>query len=212
MAAAAKGSNWVVSPSKYLTPTEVAILRATVERDRVAGLTSKSKKAVRDAVLVELLLGTGLRVSEACSLVVSDLFLERGAGNILVRRGKGGRSRIVAIPDRLVAYLVGFLEWKCGVNEGTEPTCPLFVSERKRSLTRFGAHRTWKAALSRAGLPTRWGVHATRHSYAVEVYRKTRDLRLTQRLLGHSSPATTQVYANLLDDDVRAGVEKVWAA
>ena len=56
------------------------------------------------------------------------------------------------------------------------------------------------------------GVHSTCHSYAVEVYRKTRDLRLTQRLLGHSSPVTTMVYANLLDDHVRARVEKVWAA
>jgi site-specific recombinase XerD len=58
----------------------------------------------------------------------------------------------------------------------------------------------------------RFGVHATRHSYAVEVYRKTRDLRLTQRLLGHSSPNTIQVYASLLDDDVRRGVEAIWAA
>jgi integrase/recombinase XerD len=54
-------------------------------------------------------------------------------------------------------------------------------------------------------------VHSTRHSYAVEVYRKTRDLRLTQRLLGHSNVATTQVYASLLDEDLRRGVEKVWA-
>ena len=53
-------------------------------------------------------------------------------------------------------------------------------------------------------------VHATRHSYAVEVYRRTRDLRLTQRLLGHSSVTTTQVYADVLDQDVRDGVEMVW--
>jgi site-specific recombinase XerD len=54
-------------------------------------------------------------------------------------------------------------------------------------------------------------VHATRHSYAVEVYRKTRDLRLTQKLLGHSNVATTTIYADLIDLDVRRGVEQVWA-
>ena len=70
--------------------------------------------------------------------------------------------------------------------------------------------RLWKAALKRAGLPTHWGVHATRHSYAVEVYRRTRDLRLTQRLLGHSSVTTTQVYADVLAEDVKAGVEAIW--
>jgi site-specific recombinase XerD len=68
----------------------------------------------------------------------------------------------------------------------------------------------WKAALAVAGLPVRHGVHASRHSYAVEIYRKTKDLRLTQRLLGHASPNTTQVYASLLDDDVRRGVEAIW--
>jgi len=91
-------------------------------------------------------------------------------------------------------------------------TSPLFLSERFGAMSRSAIHRIWKAALEAAVLPTRWGVHATRHSYAVEVYRKTRDLRLTQRLLGHSSPVVTTVYANLLDDDVRRGVEQICAA
>jgi site-specific recombinase XerD len=65
--------------------------------------------------------------------------------------------------------------------------------------------------LANARLPTTWGVHSTRHSYAVEVYRRTRDLRLTQMLLGHANVSTTTVYANLLDEDVRRGVELVWA-
>ena len=96
--------------------------------------------------------------------------------------------------------------------EPTDTASPLFLSERRGHLSRSAVHRVWKAALRAAGLDTRWGVHATRHSYAVEVYRKTRDLRLTQRLLRHSSPAITQVYASLLDDDVRRGVERVWTS
>ncbi len=77
-------------------------------------------------------------------------------------------------------------------------------------MTRFGISKIWKAALTAAGLSDRWGVRATRHTYAVEAYRKTKDLRLTQTLLGHTSPVTTTVYAALLDEDARAGVEKIW--
>ncbi|MBI4703777.1 MAG: tyrosine-type recombinase/integrase [Deltaproteobacteria bacterium] len=144
--------------------------------------------------------------------MVGDLFLDARNGNVLVRNGKGNKARIVAISDRLASYLAEYVTWKSAVGEPVEAESPVFRSERKEAMTRSAVHRVWKAALSRAELPTRWGVHSTRHSYAVEVYRKTKDLRLTQRLLGHASPVTTQVYANLLDSDVRRGVEAVWAA
>ena len=68
----------------------------------------------------------------------------------------------------------------------------------------------WKAALRTAGLSDRWeytlAAHVRRRSLS-----KTRDLRLSQRLLGHASIVTTTAYAALLDEDVRAGVEKIWA-
>lgn len=201
-------STWIVTPDKFLKPTEVAQLRAYLAVER----TSDDRNAVRNAAIVETLLGTGLRVSELCSLVVGDLFLDGGAANVLVRHGKGGNARLVAISDQLAAYLRSFVEWKGEHGEPIGSTSPLFLSERYGAITRSAIHRIWKDTLEGAGLPTRWGVHATRHSYAVEVYRKTRDLRLTQRLLGHSSPVVTTVYANLLDDDVRRGVEQIWAA
>jgi site-specific recombinase XerD len=205
-----RNTNWLVTPDKFLSPPDVATLRASIEASRDAGVAHGDVMAVRNAAIVELLLGSGLRVSEACALRVADVFLRDGRADVLVRRGKGGKRRLVAISERLAEYLRAFL---AGAGEqGVEdpPTRSLFVSERGGALTRSAIHRIWKGALSNAGLPTRWGVHATRHSYAVEVYRKTRDLRLTQRLLGHSNVATTTVYANLLDEDVRKGVEKVW--
>jgi integrase/recombinase XerD len=161
--------------------------------------------------MVELLLGSGLRVSELCALAAGDVYLEDERADVLVRRGKGGKARMVALGERMAAYLRTFMAWKEGVGEPVEQKAPLFRSERGRRLTRSAIHRIWKATLAVAGLPTRWAVHSTRHSYAVEVYRKTRDLRLPQRLLGHSNVATTTVYANLLDEDVRRGVEQVWA-
>ncbi len=206
-----RASTWLVTPDKFLAPAEVEVLRVFVEKQRQVGAAHGDRHRVRNAVIVETLLGTGLRVSELCALLIGDLFLKDGSANVLVRRGKGGKTRLVAISERLVKYLAAYVSFKAEVGEPVADASPVFLSERKGPMCRSAVHRLWKSALKGAGLPTRWGVHATRHSYAVEVYRKTRDLRLTQRLLGHSSPGITQVYANLLDDDVKRGVAKVWA-
>jgi site-specific recombinase XerD len=203
--------NWLVTPDKFLSSVQVATLRASVEVARLAGAASADVLAVRNAVLVEVLLGSGLRVSEACALRVGDLFLDGGRADLVVRRGKGGKARMVAISERLAGYLREFLAWKGTIGQSVAPDRPLLMSERGGRLSRSAVHRVWKTALAVAGLPTTWGVHATRHTYAVEVYRKTRDLRLTQKLLGHSNVATTTIYADLIDQDVRRGVEQVWA-
>jgi site-specific recombinase XerD len=203
---------WLVTPHKFLAPDQVAALRASIEGARQRGIESADRLAVRNAVLVELLLGTGLRASELCGLCVGDILLDHRRADVLVRRGKGGKPRLVAISGRLSTYLVEFVTWNAAVGESIEPDRALFISERGGRLCRSALHRIWKATLKHAGLPTTWGVHATRHTYAVEVYRKTRDIRLTQRLLGHSSVSTTMVYASLLDEDLRRAVEQVWAA
>lgn len=190
-------ANWLVTPDKFLSPDQVAVLRASVEAAPPRGTIEDDRVAVRNAVMVESLLGTGLRVSELCALRIADLYLQNGRADVLVRRGKGGKARLIAISARLREYLREYLGWRGAAADGT-PDGPLFVSGRG-------------GQLASAGLPTMWGVHATRHSFAVEVYRRTRDLRLTQRLLGHASVATTTTYANLLDEDMRRGVERIWA-
>jgi site-specific recombinase XerD len=199
---------WLVTPEKFLNSREVAALRRTMEEQRRRG----DRYDIRKAAIVEILLGTGLRVSELCALVVGDVYVGGDSPNVLVRRGKGGKARLVAISVNLARYLAGFITWKRSIGEPVAPTSPLVLSERGGSMHRSAVHRVWKSALECAGLPLHHGVHATRHSYAVELYRRTRDLRLTQRLLGHASPNTTQVYASLLDEDVRRGVEAIWAA
>jgi integrase/recombinase XerD len=206
-----RASTWLVTPDKFLTPAQVSQLREYMGRLSRDGRAAHERYAIRNGAIIETLLGTGLRVSELCALVVGDLFLEDGAANVLVRRGKGGKAGLVPVSDRLAGYLREYLKRKVDLGEGVAACDPVFVSERRGHLCRSAVHRIWKGALKEAGLDTRWGVHATRHSYAVEIYRKTRDLRLTQRLLRHSSPGITQVYANLLDDDVRRGVAMVWA-
>jgi site-specific recombinase XerD len=199
--------SWIVTPDKFLTAKQVAQLRNHLTEQRSSRL--QDRQILRDAALIETLLATGLRVSEVCDLVVGDLFLD--AGHVLVRRGKGNKARLVTVPASLCEYLRDFVTSNLAHGVSTKSDTPLFKSQRGGNLTRSAVHRVWKKALGDAGLPTTWGVHSTRHSYATELYRKTRDLRLTQRQLGHSSPVITQVYASLIDDDVRRGVEMLWA-
>lgn len=198
---------WIVTPDKFLTAEQVERLRTHVRKVRASH--PGDRQFARDAALIETLLATGLRVSEACDLVLGDLFLD--AGHVLVRRGKGNKARLVTISTSLCKFLRNFVTSSLEHGSSVKSDAPLFPSQRGGHLTRSAVHRVWKKALGEAGLPTTWGVHSTRHSYATELYRKTRDLRLTQRQLGHSSPVITQVYASLIDDDVRRGVEMVWA-
>jgi len=145
---------WLVTPDKFLGAQQVHALRRTLEAGRRGG----DRYAVRNAAIVETLLGTGLRVSELCGLVIADLFLDRGSGNVLVRRGKGGKSRLVAISAGLATYLVGFVTWKASVGESTSPTSPVFLSERRHRMHRSAVHRlALEATGTRVeGLRRRW--------------------------------------------------------
>lgn len=205
----ATARNWILTPDKFLGREEVETLRSHLERDRSCGLEFGDPRAVRNAAIIETLLGTGFRVSELCALVVGDLFLDGTNPQILVRCGKGGKRRLVPISCELAGYLVRYLEWRGNCGDNTGPESGVF-SGRLGKITRSAIHRIWKAALDGAGLSTHWGVHSTRHSYGTEVYRRTKDLRLTQTLLGHSSPSTTMVYAHVVADDARRGVEVIW--
>jgi len=139
-------SNWIVTPDKFLAPDQVARLRASADLQRRTG----EVLSVRNAAVIEVLLGTGLRVSEVCSLKVGELYLQDGRADVVVRRGKGNKSRMVAVSARLAAYLREFLAWRATCGQRTDPERPLFVSERGGPLTRSAVHRVWKAALAKS--------------------------------------------------------------
>ncbi|MFC1480718.1 leucine-rich repeat domain-containing protein [Candidatus Neomarinimicrobiota bacterium] len=88
-------SQWLISQDKYLTPDETKQLRKTC---RDAALLAKSRGVqapVRDALIIELALGTGLRVSELSKLKIEDLYLKKGQNSLFVKNGKGGKDRVV---------------------------------------------------------------------------------------------------------------------
>jgi integrase len=197
---------------RYLHPDEVKRIYDWIDKQRAWALSKGRKLDVRNTYLVELMLGTGLRRFEVAALKVGDVRVGRGQREVVVRRGKGGKQRVVVIPPSLKEGLKAYLDF-LGRAWSREDGDPLFPSSRGGHLDNSAVHRIWVAALTSAGVEHRKGVacHSARHAYGVMMYRTTKDLRLVQEQLGHASPNTTQVYASVLMEDVEAGVDRTFA-
>jgi integrase/recombinase XerC len=148
----------------------------------------------RDAALLELLYSTGLRVAECCALNVDDVDRQRfRVPIVLVRRGKGGRSRIVPVGKAARRALRGYLRQRGTLGRGRA----LFVNADGKRLTARSVQRivsTWARA---AGIRDRVTPHSLRHSFATHLLEQGADLRAIQELLGHARLSSTQVYTRV---------------
>jgi len=118
----------------------------------------------------------------------------------------------MAIPPELTAHLRDFIEWKGHASQGVEPKAPLFVGKRG-PLTPVGLQQLWKTAIKRAGLPKELSIHSARHTIAVQLLKKTGNLRQVQKQLGHANPSTTaNMYADVTFEDMQAGVTGLYGA
>ncbi|MCO5170954.1 MAG: tyrosine recombinase [Planctomycetes bacterium] len=173
--------------------------RDEVERLLAAVQEPAGPAPVRDRAVVELLYGAGLRVAEVAGLDPGDLV--PGDEGLCVRvRGKGRKERLAPVGRRAAATLEAYLagERAALVRElAPRPvSAALFLSRRGGRLGVRGLSRVVVAAARRAGLT--WVTpHTLRHSFATHLLENGADLRAIQELLGHSSLATTQVYAHV---------------
>jgi integrase/recombinase XerD len=172
-----------------------------VERLLEAAGFDQTPLALRDRALLELLYGTGARISEAVGLAVDDL--DRGTG--LVRLdGKGGKQRIVPVgsyAQRAVeAYLV---RGRPGLAAAGRGASALFLNARGGRLSRQSAWTVLRAAAEKAGLTMEVSPHTLRHSFATHLLDGGADVRVVQELLGHASVTTTQVYTLVTVDRLR---------
>ncbi|WP_311921896.1 site-specific tyrosine recombinase XerD [Microbispora sp. H10836] len=197
-----------VRPPRQLRRLPKAITVAEVERLIAACGPEDSPLALRNRALLEVLYGTGARISEAVGLAVDDVPTgpahEEDHDQDQVRlRGKGGRTRIVPLGrfarKALDAYLVRARPRLAAHGRGTPA---LFLNARGGRLTRQGAWEVLQAAAERAGLS---GVspHMLRHSFATHLLDGGADVRVVQELLGHASVTTTQVYTLVTVDKLR---------
>ena len=178
-----------------------AIPITDVERLLDAAEVGGTASGMRDRALLEVLYGSGARISEAVGLDVDDLDQARG----LVRlRGKGGKERIVPIGRPAVfaveAYLVRVRPDLARRGRGTPA---VFCNLRGGRLSRQSAWAALQVAAQRAGLAAHVSPHTLRHSFATHLLEGGADVRVVQELLGHASVTTTQIYTKVTADTLR---------
>ncbi len=187
---------WTLTPDKYLNEEEVKRLVRTCTDASELAEKRGYWLAVRDWMIIDLTLNTGLRVQEVSDLKVSDLFLNYNESSLVVENGKGGKRRVVRFSPRTKSHLKKYLEFR----EQESPY--LFCSSRGEQLTRSALQKIFKKWAKRAGLPEHHSFHSMRHYHACHLYKiSNNNLRLVQRQLGHASVMSTQVYADIMDED-----------
>lgn len=191
------------SPAKRLPKAlPLSDVEAILEAAGAAGTTL----ALRDRALLEVLYGTGARISEAVGLDVDDLDLVEGT---VLLRGKGSKERLVPVGsfarEAVDAYLVrGRPELvSAGSSVGTGPAGALFLNARGGRLSRQSAWAVLVRAAERAGVTRDVSPHTLRHSFATHLLDGGADVRVVQELLGHASVTTTQVYTLVTVDNLR---------
>ncbi len=192
-----------------------ALPLADIELILDAASSPGTSLALRDRALLELLYGTGARISEAVGLDLDDLDLggtggTGGAGGqavdqgTVLLRGKGGRERVVPIGsyacDAVQAYLVRGRPDLVATGSGTSA---LFLNARGGRLSRQSAWSVLTAASARAGVRADVSPHTLRHSFATHLLDGGADVRVVQELLGHASVTTTQIYTMVTVDSLR---------
>jgi len=156
--------------------------------------------ALRDRALLELLYGTGARISEAVGLDVDDLATE----GVVRLRGKGGRERVVPVGSYAHAALEAYLvRARPQLTEAGIGTPAVFVNARGGRLSRQSAWTVLAKAADRAGVTADVSPHTLRHSFATHLLDGGADVRVVQELLGHASVTTTQVYTLVTVDKLR---------
>ena len=160
--------------------------------------------ALRDRALLELLYGTGARISEAVGLDLDDLDLGDPDSAEVHLRGKGSKERVVPVGrfaiDAVEAYLVRARTVLAGAGRGTPA---VFLNARGSRLSRQSAWTVLSKAAERAGVTAAVSPHTLRHSFATHLLDGGADVRVVQELLGHASVTTTQVYTLVTVDRLR---------
>jgi integrase/recombinase XerD len=194
------------TPAKRL-PKAVSL--ADVERLLEAASAPGTILALRDRALLEVLYGTGARISEAVGLDVDDLDLDlevdpgEPQGTVLLR-GKGSKERIVPVGSyaraAVEAYVVQARPALVSAGKGTPA---LFLNARGGRLSRQSAWTVIVKAADRAGISAEVSPHTLRHSFATHLLEGGADVRVVQELLGHASVTTTQIYTLVTVDSLR---------
>jgi len=190
-----------IKPPRPATRLPKALPLSDVESILDAAGAAGTTLSARDRALLELLYGTGARISEAVGLDIDDLDLEESA---VLLRGKGGKQRIVPLGSYAKAAIADYLTASRPALVSVKSRTPaVFLNARGGRLSRQSAWTVLTRAAERAGIATDVSPHTLRHSFATHLLDGGADVRVVQELLGHASVTTTQIYTLVTVEKLR---------
>jgi len=163
-----------------------------------------STMAIRDRVVIELFLGTGIRLQELVDLDIDDVDLD--AKHLHVR-AKGDVPQVKFLKSKLRSLLRGYLKERR--KQGDGECQALFLSNRGTRLSERQVARRLEHWLKAAGIEKQLTPHSLRHTFATHLYSRTGDILVVQRALGHRDLSTTQIYTHLVDGGLEDAIERL---
>lgn len=158
----------------------------------------------RNKTIIKLLLSTGLRLSEMTNLKWKEVNLN--SGQVKVVEGKGLKDRIVYIDDNMLEDL---REWKERQLEGWGKTPYVFTTRTLNLLDGKAVRRMIKTYKDKAGIEKDITTHSLRHTFATDLLRDSKNIRIVQKALGHADISTTQIYTHIVDDELEDAMKKL---
>lgn len=197
---------WFLDERRFFTRAQQRAVRGVARKRR------GERARWLEWFLVELAFETGLRVSEMAQLIHGDLRTDLKRPYVFVRKGKGGKSRQVLVRKAFVEIVREFVVWKQTRGEWIDDTAPVLLSSATgNAMTKRALQDAFNRVCQAARVEDH-SIHDARHTYASELYRASGgNLRLVQKQLGHARITTTQVYADVFDEDATRAVEKLYA-
>lgn len=182
---------------KVLSVNEVISILDQVDQAKPLGL--------RNQALLELIYGSGLRVSELLDIEMGDIHLNQ---SYIVVRGKGDKERIVPISDPAVTALRNYIIKGRDYLLRKDKSNYLFLNQKGERLSRQGFFKLLKKLAHDAGVETDCSPHTLRHSFATHLLENGMDLRTLQSLLGHEDISTTQIYTHISQQRIKEVYQK----
>ena len=194
---------WNLTPDKFMSESEVKRLLKVSEDKMLADKMKGRCSWIRIHMLISLACKSGLRVAEIANIRIKDMNLSKEPYLSVI--GKGNKHRVVYISNDLKKQIKEHI--KAFDLKGDDF---LLTSSHGKAYSRRGLQKHFKNVCRLAGLPMHYSIHSCRHSYATKLYQSSKDLRLVQKQLGHSSVNTTCVYADCSRETILDAVNGVF--
>ncbi|MFL2689876.1 MAG: site-specific tyrosine recombinase XerD [Gammaproteobacteria bacterium] len=184
----------MISPAaEIITPKKERYLPTSMSELEVEKLLNSPKSSIgieiRDKAMIEMLYATGMRISELVNLKLNNVDTNRSVVKVL---GKGSKERLIPFGENALEALNLYLNIRPSSNSKE-----VFLSNRKRRLSRVTFWQRIKTYLKRENLKLSISPHTLRHAFATHLLNRGADLRSVQLLLGHSDLSTTQIYTHI---------------